>query len=218
MQDIILCRILRSHRSNDIGVFGMHWQILGSRVPTYRNRLARILGRLCFSLMGWRIEGQFPDRSKLVVALTPHSSNVDFVLTLAVLWGLGLRSAFLMKHTLFWFPLGGLLSALGGIPVDRRNPQGLVEGLTILFQSSDGLVLGITPEGTRKGVKRWKDGFARVAIAANVPVLPTILDYRKRTVTFGALIEGVTDVHALVDRVRVLSASGSPRRLPDRLG
>jgi hypothetical protein len=36
-------------------------------------------------MLGWQLDGEFPNRSKIVVALTPHSSNVDFILTIAVL-------------------------------------------------------------------------------------------------------------------------------------
>ena len=85
----------------------MKWQVLGDRLPRTRNPLTRVLGRVVFRAMGWRIEGQFPNQSKVVVALTPHTSNMDFILTIAVLWSLGLKSSFLMKQSLFWFPLVG---------------------------------------------------------------------------------------------------------------
>ena len=82
----------------------MGWQVLGDNLPKTSNRLTRWIGRITLRLWGWRIDGQFPNRPKLVVALLPHSSNVDFILTIAVLWALGLRSTFMMKHTLFGFP------------------------------------------------------------------------------------------------------------------
>jgi 1-acyl-sn-glycerol-3-phosphate acyltransferase len=147
----------------------------------------------------------------MVVALVPHSSNMDFILTLAVLWGLGLRAVFMMKHSLFWFPLGGLLRYFGGIPVDRRSAQGLVGQMQDRFSEQSKLVLGITPEGTRGGATEFKTGFARIAAAAQVPVLPAILDYRNRTVRFAQLIEEVSEVQAIVDRVRIEAATGSPR-------
>ena len=170
---------------------GMKWQVLGDRLPRTRNPLTRVLGRVVFRAMGWRIEGQFPNQSKVVVALTPHTSNMDFILTIAVLWSLGLKSSFLMKQSLFWFPLGPILKALGGIPVDRSQPRGLVDKMTQEFQQRAQLVLGITPEGTRSGVRRWKHGFARIAESAQVPVLPAVLNYKTRTVLFAAIIDDV---------------------------
>lgn len=189
----------------------MQWQVLGKLLPKRRNPITRLIGRTVFSLMGWRIEGEFPDRPKMVVALVPHSSNMDFILTVAVLWGLGLRSSFLMKHSLFWFPLGNVLRSLGGIPVDRRSPQGLVEQMAQEFQRRSKLVLGITPEGTRSGVKEFKRGFARIAEAAKVPVLPAVLDYKTKAVRFRELIEDVTDVDAIIERVRMEARLGAVR-------
>ena len=78
----------------------MQWQKLGSQLPQVDNPLTRVIGRLTLRMMGWRINGEFPDRPKFVVALMPHSSNMDFILTIAVLWSLGLKSSFMMKHTL----------------------------------------------------------------------------------------------------------------------
>ena len=189
----------------------MKWQVLGDRLPRTRNPLTRVLGRVVFRAMGWRIEGQFPNQSKVVVALTPHTSNMDFILTIAVLWSLGLKSSFLMKQSLFWFPLGPILKALGGIPVDRSQPRGLVDKMTQEFQQRAQLVLGITPEGTRSGVRRWKHGFARIAESAQVPVLPAVLNYKTRTVLFAAIIDDVFTAEDVLARVKQASLLGCAR-------
>ena len=97
----------------------MKWQVLGDRLPKGGNFLTRRIGRAIFRVMGWRIEGEFPNRDKAIVALVPHSSNIDFFLTIAFIWGTGMRASFLIKHTVFWYPLGNIIRALGGIPVDR---------------------------------------------------------------------------------------------------
>jgi 1-acyl-sn-glycerol-3-phosphate acyltransferase len=189
----------------------MGWQVLGDNLPKTSNRLTRWIGRIILRLWGWRIDGQFPNRSKLVVALLPHSSNVDFILTIAVLWALGLRSTFMMKHTLFWFPLGAVLRRLGGIPVNRNSAQGLVEQMRLAFQAKSKLVLGITPEGTRHGVVKLKQGFAQIALASNVPVLPAVIDYQRRTVRFAELIENFSNVEAIMQRVQIEALTGVPR-------
>jgi 1-acyl-sn-glycerol-3-phosphate acyltransferase len=189
----------------------MSWQQLGDCLPRRSNPLTRWLGRGVFAGMGWRIEGEFPNRSKVVVALVPHSSNMDFLLTVAVLWGLGLKSAFLMKHSLFWFPLGGLLRWLGGIPVDRRRAGGMVGQMVEEFSRRPRLVLGITPEGTRSKVAEFKQGFARIATEAKVPVLPAVLNYRTKTVRFAPLIEGIASVEEIVRRVQAEAATGTTR-------
>jgi 1-acyl-sn-glycerol-3-phosphate acyltransferase len=189
----------------------MGWQVLGDNLPKTSNRLTRWIGRIILRLWGWRIDGQFPNRPKLVVALLPHSSNVDFILTIAVLWALGLRSTFMMKHTLFWFPLAPVLRRLGGIPVDRNSAQGLVEQMRLAFQAKSKLVLGITPEGTRHGVVKLKEGFARIALASNVPILPAVIDYQRRTVRFAELIENLSNLEAIMQRVQIEALTGVPR-------
>ena len=189
----------------------MKWQVLGDALPRGGNWFTRVLGRAVFRGMGWKIQGEFPNRKKAIVALVPHSSNLDFILTIAFIWATGMKASFLIKHTVFWFPLGNIIRALGGIPVDRSQQNGLVGAATQQFQEEEQLVLGVTPSGTRKPVKEWKDGFARIAAAAKVPVVPAVLNYKARTVRFAPLIEGLTEVKDIMQRVRDEAASGIPR-------
>ena len=87
----------------------------------------------------------------------------------------------------------------------------MVEQLTALFEKSDKMVLGIAPEGTRSAATQWKSGFALLATAADVPVLPAILDYRRRVVTFAPLLEGLTDPDEIVRLVQAAAAEGVRR-------
>ncbi len=188
----------------------MPWPTLGPRVPRRRNPLTRWLGRTVFGLLGWRLDGEWPDAPKLIVAVAPHSSNMDFVLAVAVFWGLGLRTSYLAKRSLFRFPLGIVMRRLGGIPVDRSSPQGMVDGLVERFRSSAELVVGITPEGTRSGVQQWKSGFARIAAAARVPVLPAVVNYAERVVYLRPPIDGQR-AEDILAATRSAAAIGSPR-------
>lgn len=185
------------------------WQPLGSEVPTGGNRLTKLLGRMTMRVMGWRLEGEFPNEAKVIVAVAPHTSNIDFLLTVTVIWGLGLRASFLAKQSLFKFPLGVIMTAFGGIPVDRKSSQGLVEQMTERFESRSQLVLGITPEGTRSDVPDWKRGFALIAAAAKVPVLPAILNYETRVVCFHPVISDVSDAEETMLAVQTAAATGA---------
>ena len=162
-------------------------------------------------LSGWRLEGEFPNRPRVIVAVAPHTSNYDFVLTVMVIWGLGLRASYLAKQSLFRFPLGILMRYLGGIPVDRESPQGMVEQMVARFRQTPQLILGITPEGTRSAVKRWKLGFALIASAAHVPVVPAIINYDTRTVRFHPVIDDVHDAQTTLAKVQSAAATGAPR-------
>ena len=189
----------------------MKWQVLGDKLPKGGNFLTRRIGRAIFRVMGWRIEGEFPNRDKAIVALVPHSSNIDFFLTIAFIWATGMRASFLIKHTVFWYPLGNIIRALGGIPVDRTQQNGLIRDVTQQFREKSKWVLGITPSGTRKPVREWKDGIARIAAAAQVPIVPAVMNYRTRTVHFAPLIEGVTEVRQIMERIHDEASKGIPR-------
>ena len=189
----------------------MKWQVLGDKLPKGGNFLTRRIGRAIFRVMGWRIEGEFPNRDKAIVALVPHSSNIDFFLTIAFIWATGMRASFLIKHTVFWYPLGNIIRALGGIPVDRTQQNGLIRDVTEQFKGKSKWILGITPSGTRRPVKDWKDGIARIAAAAQVPIVPAVMNYRTRTVHFAPLIEGVTEVRQIMERIRDEASKGIPR-------
>lgn len=184
----------------------MNWQTLGSDLPRQGNPISKWVGRGMLRVLGWKIQGEFPNRSKLIVALAPHTTAWDFALTVAVLWGLGLRASFLAKHSLFSFPLGFFMRAFGGIPVDRTASQGMVGRMTEEFSLRPKLVLGITPEGTRGKVREWKKGFALIAQSANVPVLPAILHSADKTVRFEPLIHDVTDPDRVLTQVKALAA------------
>ena len=70
------------------------------------------------------------------------------------------------------------------------------------FARRDKLWLGITPEGTRKKVKKWKSGFWHIARAAHVPVQLLYFHYPDRTIGLGPLIELSDDLDADMARIR----------------
>jgi len=155
----------------------------GAASPRRGNRFAAALARRLIRGCGWRIEGAFPNIPKCVVIVAPHTSNWDFLVGLATMYALDLRIDWLGKHSLFRAPLAGLLRWLGGIPVDRHAPQGLVSGIAEVFRSRERLFLCITPEGTRRKVAQWKSGFYRIAEAGRLPIVPVAFDYARRVVS-----------------------------------
>jgi 1-acyl-sn-glycerol-3-phosphate acyltransferase len=165
-------------------------------VPQFRQNAWR---RLCAALLhacGWRLAGTMPDRAKLVMIAAPHSSWWDGVWGLILKSALGLNVSFMAKRELFAGPLGWLLRRAGGIPIERKESSGVVEQMTDRFAQSERLWLGIAPEGTRKRVTKWKNGFWHIARNAGVPILPVYFDYPSRTIGFGPLFEPTADLAA----------------------
>lgn len=133
-------------------------------------------------LLGWKIIGQLPKEKKYLIIVAPHTSNWDLIIGLIARFAVGVKIHFLAKNQIFFFPLGSLLKALGGIPVDRSKKENKVEQAVELFRQADHLVLGLTPEGTRSYVTRWKQGFYYIAYQAELPIVMIGFDYSTKEI------------------------------------
>lgn len=170
-------------------------------MPRRGSRITRAVGRAVLGLLGWRVEGEIPNLARFVIAVAPHTSNWDFVVGAATMFALDLRISFIGKHTLFRGPFAAVLRWMGGVPVDRSSPHGVVAESVAAFVRLEARVLAIAPEGTRKRVARFRTGFLHIARGARVPVLLAALDWEARCVRMGPLIEPGEDVEA--DRARI---------------
>lgn len=73
------------------------------------------------------------------------------------------------------------------------------------------MCITITPEGTRKRVAEWKQGFYYIANEANVPIVPVALDYAKRQVTIMSPFVPSGDAAADLPRIKALFSAGMAR-------
>lgn len=154
------------------------------------------------ALLGWRIEGVIPDLPKLVLIAAPHTSNWDFVVGIAAKLALRLRVMWLGKDSLFTAPFGGILRALGGVPVDRKASHDVVRQVIDEFARNERMILGLAPEGTRKPVTRWRTGFYHIAHGAGVPIVPVALNWDLRAMQIGTPFTTTGDVDADVEALR----------------
>jgi len=145
---------------------------------------------LVIRLFGWKVTGEYPhDLKKCVVISAPHTSMWDFIFGWLGLRSLGVRSRFMIKKEIFFFPLGLIVRLMGAIPVDRGQRNNMVDFVADLFTKYDDLAFVITPEGTRKPNHRWKKGFYFIAMKAKVPIVLGYLDYAKKEGGIGIIIE-----------------------------
>ena len=180
---------------------------LGPHAPQTRRPWLRALGWWLMQRAGWRFEGQIPDAPRFVVIVAPHTSNWDFPVGLAAKWALGLDAHWWGKDTLFLPPLGWFMRANGGIPVDRRNRQDVVDRTVDAFRTNERFALALAPEGTRKKVTQWRSGFWHVARGAGVPIVCVALDWEHRVMRLGPVTDAVEDdADAGIARVRRLFA------------
>jgi 1-acyl-sn-glycerol-3-phosphate acyltransferase len=128
----------------------------------------------------WKVhvEGDFPDdpRNPYVV-VSNHLSNADIPVVSLLPW----EMKWVGKKSLFDMPVTGwLMKMAGDIPVDRRDKESranvIVRSREVLAQDCSVMIF---PEGTRSRsgrVKQFADGAFRLAIQAQVPILPVAVD------------------------------------------
>ena len=136
-----------------------------------------------YRLLGWKMNVSVPDYNKCVVCAAPHTTNLDLFIGKLFYGAWGRKTSFMMKKEWFFFPLGILFKAVGGIPVNRGRKTSLVDQMVQAFKNSKKFHLAITPEGTRKPNPHWKKGFYYIALKAGVPIVLVGIDYPSKTIS-----------------------------------
>ena len=152
----------------------------------------------------WTAVGEVPRTGVLVGA--PHTSNWDCVMMLLIMWRGDVTPRVLIKKELFRGPLAWLVPRLGGIPLDRENPGGVVRELVREAKSGEPFLIVLAAEGTRTKGEYWKSGFWRLARAAKLPICLAFIDGPSRTSGFGPSITATSDVVADMDQLRAFYA------------
>jgi 1-acyl-sn-glycerol-3-phosphate acyltransferase len=153
--------------------------------------LSRPVFKIVFRLQATGIEN-VPAEGGLVLAAN-HWSNFDP-------WPLGLPLfprrylRFMAKSELFWFPLGPIIRAGGAFRV-RRGEHDAEAIKTAVALARAGHAVVMFPEGTRrrKGLwkkheARWHTGAARIALEAEVPLVPAAISGTERLTRLGPLV------------------------------
>jgi 1-acyl-sn-glycerol-3-phosphate acyltransferase len=143
---------------------------------------------MVLSFLGWKVNGGISDEhaaEKLVVIVAPHTSNWDGIFGVATVAGLDARITFIGKHTVFKYGLGSFLRYMGGIPVNRSKPGGIIQDALNQIKDLEGSLIAMSPEGTRSKVKEWKTGFLRIAKELNTKIIPASIDFAKREILLG---------------------------------
>lgn len=123
----------------------------------------------------------------------------------------------MMKHTWFYPPVGWMMRALGGMPIERHRKRNIVASMVTAFQSAEHLVLVVPTEGTRDKTKYWKSGFYHIAREAGVPIVPSFLDYGRKRGGFGPPLLSTGELGSDMQYFREFYA-GMHGRFPDKFG
>ena len=158
-------------------------------------------------LCGWRLllpePGTRPELQRCVFAVAPHTAVSDYLVGSAYLWQVAENGRVFIKKEFFKGPLGALLRRLGAISIDRGNRKNDMVGTAVAeFAQGGPLSLVITPEATRKPVRRWKRGFWEIAKRAGVPIVPAYIDFSKKEVGIYEAFWPTDDYEADVRAIR----------------
>jgi len=165
--------------------------------------MMQILARGILFLIGWKIIVRVNKEKikRCVMIAAPHTSNWDLFFSTLTFWREKIAVQFFIKdtHTKSWY--GFLIKAIGGIGVDRKKNNNLIEYAAKRLESNDELVILVPAEGTRKRVKEWKRGFYYIAKKAKVPVALGYLDYEKKEAGIGEIVHLTDNFDADMTRI-----------------
>ncbi len=188
--------------------------IAGSSIA---NMFRKLLGLGILIIMGWKVEGSTPSLSIFVMVLSPHTSNWDLIIILAVMYTLGIKFFWFGKKEIFRWPVGGIFKWLGGIPIHRGSRQNMVRQTVEIIQSREQIIVGISPEGTRSKAEYWKTGFYHIAHQVQIPIVFAYLDYARKVGGFGPVMETSGDTEADMKIIREFY-SGITAKYPHKMG
>ena len=178
-----------------------------------RPNFVQWLGRSLLSVLGWKVLGEIGEEhtnKNLVVIVAPHTSNWDGILGVAAIAGLDARISFIGKDTAFKYGLGAFLKYMGGIPIDRSNPGGVINDAIEKIKKMNGTLLGMAPEGTRSKVEAWKTGFLRIAEGIDAKIIPASIDFATKEILLGKVFvpsgDNKKDIRDLQDYYKVFTA------------
>ena len=87
-----------------------------------------------------------------------------------------------VKKDMFKGILKYILPLTNAIPIDRSGNTNFVESVIADYKQADKRTTLITPEGTRKRVKKFRTGFYYIADGAKIPIIPISFDFEQKKI------------------------------------
>jgi 1-acyl-sn-glycerol-3-phosphate acyltransferase len=144
--------------------------------------------------LGWKFNMNLPkDLKSFVFIGAPHTSNLDFFVSMAASYFLKRQTHFAIKDSWLKFPMNLILKPLGALAINRETSKSrgnthTTDVMAELFKDHADLVLMVSPEGTRSQNPHWKSGFYYIAKKAEVPIVVAYADYEKKEAGIGPII------------------------------
>ena len=162
--------------------------IISKNMPRQGGAISHTIGGAVLKLLGWKIVGQLPDTKKLMIIVAPHTSNWDFIIAMGAKFYLGLQVRYLMKSEAYVWPMSIIYKMSGAVPVFRFEKTDILEQTIDWLKAEENVWLGMSPEGTRSKIDKWKTGFLRIAHGADIPILVVGLNAPDKTTVIDRLV------------------------------
>ena len=177
-----------------------------------RPRILRFIGKAAMKITGWKTVGHFPRDERVVLVVGPHTSNWDFVVAMSAVLSWDINIHWVGKHSIFKKGFRRVLRKMGGIPVNRANPDALKEEIVDITNKYKGFIIGLAPEGTRKKVERLKTGFLRIANDTNSKIMLAGIDFSNKTIELGEFFSPSGDVEQDLNNIKHYFSNFSGKR------
>lgn len=112
-----------------------------------------------YRLLGWKTNVTVPNYDKCVICAAPHTTNLDLFIGKLFYGALGRKTSFMMKKDWFFFPLGIIFKAVGGIPVDRSRKTSLVDQMVHHLLNAKSFIWLSHPKEPARRTRTGKKGF-----------------------------------------------------------
>ncbi len=130
--------------------------------------------------IGFKVQGALPSHGPYLLAVAPHTHNIDFLYGLLGTRAMNITPKFLAKKDLLRFPMNLIMRPLGAISVDRKNPGGTTARAAALLNK--GHIVALLPKGKR-GPGQWKHGLRYMAQETGAKVYLMSIDHGRKTLT-----------------------------------
>lgn len=167
------------------------------------------------NLLGWKVNGVFPDVKKSIVIFAPHTSYWESVFGKLYINISGIRCKVLTKKELFFFPLTLVMKLYGAIPSGGYKNKSTVFSIAKMLEESKELHVVLSPEGTRNKVTRWNKGFYYMAKKANVPIVLILIDYKKKEIGTKDVIYNLENLDTIMQQINLNYKDVTPK-YPDK--
>jgi len=92
----------------------------------------------------------------------------------------------------------------GSMPIRGIKNKNSIYMVADLLKNSETLHVVISPEGTILKTTQWDKGFYYMALKANVPIIVSYLDYKKKEIGIKGVIKNLENINTVMQQLNMM--------------